>query len=265
MTSLVIAEHNNQSLNVATLNAVAAAAQIPGDVHVLVVGHGCDAVVQAAAQVAGVAKVLAADAPHYAHALAENLAPLVAGLAGAYSHLLVAATTSGKNVMPRVAALLDVMQVSEITRVLAPDTFERPIYAGNALQTVQSTQGFEGGRSTDEDTVAREDDGRCGTGRREQVACAGRIQGEATGPDQANPCVDELRIGVREGERKLSDAGEQQEGIGSPEDQGGPRFLAERGRRQRDLARQDPDGLLDHRGHREHDQLLRREPAEPCG
>jgi len=138
MTSLVIAEHNNQSLNVATLNAVAAATKIPGDVHVLVAGHGCGAVAAAAAQIPGVAKVLAADAPHYAHALAENLAPLVAGLAGGYSHLLVAATTSGKNVMPRIAALLDVAQLSDIIEVLGEDTFVRPIYAGNVLATVQS-------------------------------------------------------------------------------------------------------------------------------
>ncbi len=138
MTSLVIAEHNNQSLNVATLNAVAAAARIPGEVHVLVAGHGCGAVAQAAAQIPGVAKVLAADAPHYAHALAENLAPLVVGLAGGYSHLLVAATTSGKNVMPRIAALLDVSQLSDIIEVHGEDTFVRPIYAGNVLATVQS-------------------------------------------------------------------------------------------------------------------------------
>jgi electron transfer flavoprotein alpha subunit len=138
MTALVIAEHNNQTLNVATLNAVAAATKIPGDVHVLVAGHGCGAVAQAAAQIPGVAKVLAADAPHYAHALAENLAPLVAGLAGGYSHLLVAATTSGKNVMPRIAALLDVAQLSDIIEVLGEDTFVRPIYAGNVLATVQS-------------------------------------------------------------------------------------------------------------------------------
>jgi len=143
MTSLVIAEHNNQSLNVATLNAVAAAAQIPGDVHVLVAGHDCGAVAQAAAQIPGVVKVLAADAPHYAHALAENLAPLVAGLAGAYSHLLVAATTSGKNVMPRVAALLDVAQLSDIIEVHGEDTFVRPIYAGNVLATVQSLDGIK--------------------------------------------------------------------------------------------------------------------------
>jgi electron transfer flavoprotein alpha subunit len=138
MTALVIAEHNNQSLNVATLNAVAAATRIPGDVHVLVAGHGCGAVAQAAAQIPGVAKVLAVDAPHYAHALAENLAPLVAGLAGNYSHLLVAATTSGKNVMPRIAALLDVSQLSDIIEVHGDDTFVRPIYAGNVLATVQS-------------------------------------------------------------------------------------------------------------------------------
>ena len=138
MSSLVIAEHNNQSLNVATLNAVAAAALLPGDVHVLVAGHQCAAVAQVAAQAAGVGKVLCADAPHYANALAENLAPLVVGLAGAYSHVLVAATTSGKNVMPRIAALLDVAQLSEIIEVKSEDTFVRPIYAGNVLATVQS-------------------------------------------------------------------------------------------------------------------------------
>ena len=138
MSSLVIAEHNNQSLNVATLNAVAAAALLPGDVHVLVAGHQCAAVAQAAAQAPGVGKVLCADAPHYANALAENLAPLVVGLAGAYSHVLVAATTSGKNVMPRIAALLDVAQLSEIIEVKSEDTFVRPIYAGNVLATVQS-------------------------------------------------------------------------------------------------------------------------------
>jgi electron transfer flavoprotein alpha subunit len=138
MSSLVIAEHNNQTLNIATLNAVAAAGKLSGEVHVLVAGHDCGAVAQAAAQAAGVAKVLCADAPHYAHALAENLAPLVAGLAGGYGHVLVAATTSGKNVMPRVAALLDVAQLSEIIEVKSDDTFVRPIYAGNVLATVQS-------------------------------------------------------------------------------------------------------------------------------
>ena len=139
MTALVIAEHNNKSLNVATLNAVAAASRLGGDVHVLVAGHDCAAAAQAAAQVAGVAKVLTVDAPHYAHPLAENLAPLVVSLAGGYSHLLVAATTSGKNVMPRIAALLDVAQLSDIIDVKSEDTFVRPIYAGNVLATVQST------------------------------------------------------------------------------------------------------------------------------
>ena len=139
MTSLVIAEHNNQALNAATLAAVAAASKIGGDVHVLVAGQGCAAVAQAAAQVAGVAKVLQADAAHLANGLAENLAPLVVSLAGNYSHLLAAATTSGKNVMPRVAAMLDVAQLSDIIGVVSDDTFVRPIYAGNVLATVQST------------------------------------------------------------------------------------------------------------------------------
>jgi len=138
MTALVIAEHNNKALNVATLNAVAAAAKLGSDVHVLVAGHDCAAVAQAAAQVAGVAKVLSVDAPHYAHALAENLAPLVVSLAANYGHLLVAATTSGKNVMPRIAALLDVAQLSDIIEVKGEDSFVRPIYAGNVLATVQS-------------------------------------------------------------------------------------------------------------------------------
>ena len=143
MSSLVIAEHNNQTLNVATLNAVAAAAKLAGDVHVLVAGHNWGGVAQAAAHAAGVSKVLCADAPHYAHALAENVAPLVVGLAGAYSHVLVAATTSGKNVMPRIAALLDVAQLSEIIEVKSDDTFVRPIYAGNVLATVQSLDGIK--------------------------------------------------------------------------------------------------------------------------
>ena len=138
MTSLVIAEHNNRQLNAATLNAVAAAAKLAGEIHVLVAGQGCGEVAAQAAKVTGVAKVLLADAPHCANALAENLAPLVAGLADNYSHLLAAATTSGKNVMPRVAALLDVAQISDIIGVVSDDTFVRPIYAGNVLATVQS-------------------------------------------------------------------------------------------------------------------------------
>ncbi len=143
MTALVIAEHNNQSLNAATLNAVAAASQLSGGFDLLIAGHNCAAVADAAAQVAGVGKVLVADAPHYAHALAENLAPLVVSLAGNYTHLLTASTTNGKNVMPRVAAMLDVAQLSDIIGVVSDDTFVRPIYAGNVLSTVQSTDGIK--------------------------------------------------------------------------------------------------------------------------
>jgi electron transfer flavoprotein alpha subunit len=139
MSVLVIAEHSNTELKPATLNAVTAATQIGGDVHVLVAGSGCQAAAEAAAQVQGVAKVLVADAPHYEHALAESLAPLVVKLAQGYGHVLAPATTAGKNVMPRVAALLDVAQISEIIKVHGPDTFDRPIYAGNAIATVQSS------------------------------------------------------------------------------------------------------------------------------
>jgi electron transfer flavoprotein alpha subunit len=138
MSILVIAEHDNQSLKGATLNTVAAAVKIGGDVHVLVAGSGCAAVAEAAAKVAGVAKVLLADAAQYKDQLAESLAALVTGLAGNYGHILAPATTSGKNFLPRVAALLDVAQISEIIAVNSPDTFVRPIYAGNALATVQS-------------------------------------------------------------------------------------------------------------------------------
>ncbi len=139
MTVLVIAEHDNQAVKAATLNTVAAAAACGGEVHVLVAGHGCAAEAQAAARIAGVAKVLCADAPHLGDALAENLAAQIVALAPGYSHVLAPATASGKNVMPRVAALLDVMQISDIIRVDAVDTFERPIYAGNAIATVQSS------------------------------------------------------------------------------------------------------------------------------
>ena len=140
MSSLVIAEHDGQVVKPATLNAVTAAVQCGGEVHVLVAGQGCQAAAQAAAQVAGVTKVLLADAESLAHGLAENVAALVIALAQAngYAHVLFPATAGGKNVAPRVAALLDVAQVSDITRVVGPDTFERPIYAGNAIATVQS-------------------------------------------------------------------------------------------------------------------------------
>ncbi|MDA0703082.1 MAG: FAD-binding protein [Proteobacteria bacterium] len=138
MSILVIAEHDNAELKPATLNTVTAAAQIGGDVHLLVAGHNCAAVAEAAAKVAGVAKVLHADAPALEHGVAENLAPVVARLAADYGHVLAPATTFGKNFMPRVAVALDVAQISEISAVESADTFIRPIYAGNALATVQS-------------------------------------------------------------------------------------------------------------------------------
>ena len=137
MSVLVIAEHDNNELKPATLNAVTAAQAIGGEVHVLVAGGGCAAVADAAARVAGVSKVLLADNEAYAHQLAENLSLLIAELGANYDCVLAAATTNGKNVMPRVAALLDVAQISDITAVVSPDTFERPIYAGNAIATVQ--------------------------------------------------------------------------------------------------------------------------------
>ena len=139
MSILVIAEHDNAALKAATLNTVTAASRIGDDIAVLVAGHNCGAVAQAAAQVAGVKKVLLADAPHYANQLAENVAALVVGLAGGYTHILAPATAAGKNMLPRVAALLDVAQLSDVIKVESPDTFVRPIYAGNVLATVQSS------------------------------------------------------------------------------------------------------------------------------
>ncbi|MGE4064077.1 MAG: electron transfer flavoprotein subunit alpha/FixB family protein [Rhodospirillaceae bacterium] len=138
MTALVLADHDNASLKAATLSAVTAAQQMGGEIHILVAGQGCAAVAQAAAKIPGIAKVLVADAAAYANALAEPLAALIVSLAGPYSHLVAPATSSGKNVMPRVAALLDVAQISDISAVVSADTFVRPIYAGNALATVQS-------------------------------------------------------------------------------------------------------------------------------
>lgn len=138
MTALVIAEHDNNSIKSATLNVVTAAKQLGGDVHVLVAGSNAGAAAAAAAQIAGVAKVLHADGAQFADGLAENVAAQVLAVASAYSHLLFPATAAGKNVSPRVAAKLDVGQVSEITKIVSADTFERPIYAGNAIATVQS-------------------------------------------------------------------------------------------------------------------------------
>lgn len=140
MSILVIAEHDNAVLKPATLNTVTAALELDNDVKLLVAGHQCASVTEAAARVAGVSKVLVADDEVYAHQLAENVAPLVAKLAADYSHLLAPATTSGKNLMPRVAAMLGVAQISDIEGIDSPDTFRRPIYAGNILATVRSTE-----------------------------------------------------------------------------------------------------------------------------
>ena len=138
MTALLIAEHDNKVLKDATAKALTAAKALGGDVHVLIAGKDCRAVADAAAKLDGVAKVLLADAPAYEHMLAEPLAALVVALAGSYDAIAAASTANAKNIMPRVAALLDVMQLSDVTKVLGPDTFERLIYAGNAVQTVRS-------------------------------------------------------------------------------------------------------------------------------
>ncbi len=143
MSSLVIAEHDNSSIKPSTLNTITAAAQCGGDVHVLVAGHNAGAAAAAAAQIAGVAKVIHVEGEGFAHGLAENVGAQVVAMASAYSHLLFPATAFGKNIAPRVAAKLDVAQVSDITKVDSPDTFERPIYAGNAIATVQSTDAIK--------------------------------------------------------------------------------------------------------------------------
>jgi len=175
MTALVIAEHDNASVKGGTLNTVAAAAQCGGDVHILIAGHNAGPAAAAAAQIAGVAKVIHADAPGFEHGLAENVAAQVLTIAANYSHILFPATASGKNVAPRVAAALDVGQVSDITKVISADTFERPIYAGNAIATVQAqdatkvitvrTTGFDpaaatGGSAAVETATAAADDGK---------------------------------------------------------------------------------------------------------
>ena len=175
MTALVIAEHDNASIKGATLNTVTAAAACGGDVHVLVAGHNAGAAAQAAAQIAGVSKVIHADSESLAHGLAENVAAQVLAIAGNYSHILFPATAGGKNVAPRVAAKLDVGQISDITKVDSADTFERPIYAGNAIATVQSsdavkvitvrTTGFDaaaamGGSAAVESAAAAADSGK---------------------------------------------------------------------------------------------------------
>ncbi|SON57949.1 Electron transfer flavoprotein large subunit [Hartmannibacter diazotrophicus] len=139
MTTLLLAEHDNASLKDATAKALTAAAAMGGDVHVLIAGKGCQGAAEAAAKLSGVAKVLVADDASLEHQLAEPVASLIVGLSGGYDAIVAPATSNAKNTMPRVAALLDVMQVSDITAVVAPDTYERPIYAGNAIQTVKSS------------------------------------------------------------------------------------------------------------------------------
>jgi electron transfer flavoprotein alpha subunit len=138
MATLLLAEHDNKSLKEATAKALTAAKGLGGDTHVLVAGLACRPVAEAASKLDGVAKVLLAEAPAYEHMLAEPMAALIVSLAGAYDAIVAPSTTAGKNIMPRVAALLDVMQISDVMKVIAPDTFERPIYAGNAVQTVRS-------------------------------------------------------------------------------------------------------------------------------
>ena len=175
MASLVIAEHDNASIKGATLNTVTAAVACGGDVHVLVAGHNAVSAAQAAAQIAGVSKVIHADAEGLAHGLAENVAAQVLAIAGNYTHILFPATAAGKNVSPRVAAKLDVAQLSDVTLVVSADTFERPIYAGNAIATVQSkdavkvltvrTTGFDaaaatGGSASVETAAATADSGK---------------------------------------------------------------------------------------------------------
>ena len=175
MTALVIAEHDNASIKPATLNTVTAAAQCGGEVHVLVAGLNAGAAAQAAGQIAGVSRVIHVEGVHFEHGLAENMAAQVLALASAYSHILFPATASGKNIAPRVAATLDVGQISDITKVESSDTFERPIYAGNAIATVQSldavkvitvrTTGFDaaaasGGSASVETAAAQADSGK---------------------------------------------------------------------------------------------------------
>ncbi|MEO6984101.1 MAG: FAD-binding protein [Paralcaligenes sp.] len=220
MTILVIAEHDNSHLKVATRNTVAAAAKIGGDVHVLVAGSGAQAVADQASKVAGVAKVLLADAPHLADGLAENVAAQVLAVAQNYSHILFAATASGKNVAPRVAARLDVAQVSDIIAVDSPDTFQHPIYAGNAIATVQSpdsikvitvrTTGFDavaeqGGQAAIETLAAEADSGLSAFVKREVaqndrpeltaakiVVSGGRGMGSAENFKILDPLADKL-------------------------------------------------------------------------
>ncbi|MGB2399619.1 MAG: electron transfer flavoprotein subunit alpha/FixB family protein, partial [Candidatus Puniceispirillaceae bacterium] len=158
MAILVIVEHDNDSVLASSLNTVAAATEIGGDIDLLVAGHNCGGVADAAAQIAGVSRVLVADSAEYGYGLAENTAPLIAGMAAQYSHVLAPATTYGKNILPRAAALCDTAQISDIIAVIDADTFQRPIYAGNALATVKSAEAVKmiTVRSTSFEAVASE-------------------------------------------------------------------------------------------------------------
>jgi len=171
MSILVIVEHDNGAVNAATLNTVAAAQAIGGNIDALVSGHNCNEAAEAAANISGISKVIVSDAAENANGLAENIAPLIAGMAGSYSHILAPATTYGKNILPRVAALSDTAQISDIIAVINKDTFQRPIYAGNALATVQSSDALKiiTVRSTAFEAVA--DTG--GTAKIEQIDAAG--------------------------------------------------------------------------------------------
>lgn len=174
MSILVIAEHDNTSLKAATLNTIGAAKQLGGDIHVLVAGANCSAAADAAAQAEGVSKVLKADSAELEHGLAENVAPIIVELASGYSHILAPASTYGKNILPRAAALLDTQQISDISAIIDADTFERPVYAGNAVATVKSSDSIklmtvrgttfnpvsaEGGSAAVEDVSAKGDSG----------------------------------------------------------------------------------------------------------
>lgn len=190
MSILVLAEHDNSALASATFNTVAAASQLSGDVHVLVAGSGSSAVADAAAKIPGVAKVLNADSTEYANDIAENVAPLLVQLAPNYSHVLAAATTFGKNVMPHAAALLDVQQVSDISGIESDDTFVRPIYAGNAMATVQSSDSVKliTVRTTSFEAVAEEGgsaeiEAVSGTGASDLVTFVGQELSQSDRPE----------------------------------------------------------------------------------
>jgi electron transfer flavoprotein alpha subunit len=224
MVSLVLAEHDNAQLKSVTLNTVKAATALGGEVHVLVAGSGCKAVADAAEKVAGVSKVLLADDAAYKEYVAENVAPLVKGLASNYSHLLAPSSTFGKDVMPRVAALLDVAQITDVMEVISADTFKRPIYAGNAIATVQSLDNIkvmtvrstafakaaaEGGSAVVESVSGTGETGLCSVVSREEtksdrpeltaasiVVSGGRGFGSAENFKKIEPLADKLKAAI---------------------------------------------------------------------